>query len=70
MKSMLLFIVIVFGSFAVSAKPSCPTTATCPEHGASGNPTGQHKWQGSKEYAQFSHPLFSGGEHLWWERCD
>ena len=52
------------------AVADCPTTSICPEDGMNGNPTGQYKWQGAIEYAQFSHPLSNGGRHVWWERCN
>lgn len=54
----------------LAALADCPVTATCPDHGVPGNPTGQYKWQGATEYAQFSHPLPNGGTHTWWERCN
>lgn len=46
---------------------SCPTTASCPDHNVSGNPTGEYKWNGSTQYAQFSH---TNPNHKWWEKCD
>jgi hypothetical protein len=65
-----ILLIFVFAFFVVPAKAGCPTTATCPEHGAAGNPTGQYMWQGSTEYAQFSHALYPSGTHVWWERCN
>lgn len=63
-----LFVFLLVTSLTVFA--DCPTTAICPDHGVPGNPTGQYKWQGAVEYAQFSHPMPNGGTHTWWERCN
>jgi hypothetical protein len=54
----------------LTALADCPTTSICPDDGQNGNPTGQYKWQGAIEFAQFSHPLMNGGKHTWWERCN
>jgi hypothetical protein len=58
------------GALTIPALASCPTTASCAEHGLAGNPTGRYKWQGTIQYAEFSHPMADGKSHLWWEKCD
>jgi hypothetical protein len=58
---------VAFTRFAHGAE--CPTTSTCPQCGQTGNPTGQYKWQGSVEFAQFRHETMSGTPHIWWDRC-
>lgn len=74
-------LLFIFGSLVIAwlvatmplnGSPDCPTTSICPEDGITGNPTGQYKWQGAIEFAQFSHPLTNahGGKHTWWERCN
>jgi hypothetical protein len=65
-----LFLVLGTNPASGFAGNDCPTTATCAEHGMNGNPTGQYKWQGATEYAQFEHPLPDSGSHKWWEKCD
>jgi hypothetical protein len=70
MKIASLLLMVIMALFMTSARADCPTTATCAEHGSSGNPTGKYKWQGTTEYAEFSHPLANGGSHKWWEKCD
>ena len=69
MKVAALLLATLLLSCMVSAKADCPTTASCAEHGMNGNPTGQYKWQGATEYAEFSHPTTNGGTHKWWEKC-
>ena len=69
MKKM-IFLVVLLILICLPAVAGCPTTAVCPEDGVSGNPTGQYRWQGSVEFAQFTHVLMNGGRHTWWERCN
>jgi hypothetical protein len=73
-KLLLIFGLLLASGVTVSrplnASPNCPTTAICPEDGSSGNPTGQYKWQGAVEYAQFVHNMSNGGKHAWWEKCN
>jgi hypothetical protein len=69
MKRKLTLLTLVLVLVIPSLAATCPTTAECPEDGMNGNPTGQYKWQGATEYAQFTHPLSNGGKHTWWERC-
>jgi hypothetical protein len=65
----LLILALTF--FVATIKADCPTTASCPEHDISGYPTGQYKWNGSTEYAQFKHSATgSAPEHAWWEKCN
>jgi hypothetical protein len=52
-----LLLVFVMAVCTASAKTDCPTTATCAEHGLTGNPTGKYKWHGAQEYAKFSYPV-------------
>ena len=68
-RAAILTLLLLTICLTVARAAECPTTATCAEHGMPGNPTGAYKWQGATEYAQFSHPLATGGQHVWWERC-
>ena len=57
-------------AMALPVAADCPTTSICPEDGGTGNPTGQYKWQGATEFAQYSHISPSGKRHVWWDRCN
>jgi len=71
MKLVPLFLIFFFASLVTPARVNCPTTATCAEHGINGNPTGQYKWVGETEYAQFHHVAVGNAPaHSWWEKCD
>jgi len=69
MKTTFLLLVLLL-SVCLPAVADCPTTSVCPDDGITGNPTGRYKWQGSIQFAQFTHLLVKGGNHTWWEKCD
>jgi hypothetical protein len=59
----------------ITAVADCPASAICPMDGDTGNPTGNYKWQGAVEFAEFSHPRVpdqndSSKQHVWWVQCD
>lgn len=71
MKNALTILAIFLLLLVGVSKADCPTTASCAEHGIAGNPTGQYKWQGATQYAQFKHTAVGNAPaHAWWEKCD
>jgi hypothetical protein len=67
----LIFAVLFFGILAVPfARANCPAFSDCPIDGIGGYPTGNYRWQGSREFEQFEHALVNGGRHVWWVQCD